>query len=65
MKAKLDLTDLWAEINSYCVECGGSPGANVYGNVKRQWAVAAIEAAVCEIVGAALREAAEQKEPAP
>jgi hypothetical protein len=37
--------DLWDAINEYATACGGDPGANVYGNTRRQRAVAAVERA--------------------
>lgn len=37
---------LWDAINDYAIACGGTPGTLIYGNVKRQQAVAEIEALV-------------------
>ena len=37
---------LWDAINDYAVACGGTPGAYVYGNARRQQAVADVEEAL-------------------
>lgn len=37
---------LWKAINDYARACGGDPGSYVHGNIRRQEAVAAIEAAL-------------------
>jgi hypothetical protein len=37
---------LWDAINDYVVACGGTPGAQMYGNTKRQAAVAEVESLV-------------------
>lgn len=37
---------LWDAINEYAEACGATPGARIYGNTKRQRAVAEIEALV-------------------
>jgi hypothetical protein len=40
---------LWDAINAYVVSCGGDPDRQVYGNTRRQTAVAQVEQIVREI----------------
>ena len=51
---------LWDAINAYVVSCGGDPDRHVYGNTRRQTAVAQVEQIVREIRVSVRNEALEE-----